>query len=163
MADAVPLYHQPPPGDWRRAAGEILSELTHRFIDEEYRPSETSPKQCLGPMPCATGRMGRSTALLVRRREGAHRLEIRLARLPELDRLYPLTVTVSIPAPSGSTSARIEIPADGPNTVIGEILIPPTVPSGAAIDVFFEASRWAALDEGLETASARILSIVQIP
>ena len=163
IADATALHQQPPAGDWGLAAGNLLAELTHRFIDESYLPSKTSPKQCLGPMRCATGRMGRSTAVLVRRQQGAEQLEITLARLPRLDRLYPLTVTVTIPALSGDATTRVAIPQKGPQTVRREIPLPDSIPTGAAIDVFFESSRWAALDDGLETASVRIQSLIQIP
>ncbi len=136
----VELFERPPDGDWAAHTARVLAGYTERFIEESFHPPQATPKECVGPMSCQTGRMGRATTVLVRRRAGAVRLAIELGRLPEAQHLYPLDVTVSIPSPSGGTRVQTTVPAaGGVHRLIVEI--PPELPVGTALDIVFEAER----------------------
>jgi hypothetical protein len=160
-ASDVELYRRPPPGDWQTATAAILGVYTERFIDESFEPPQATDKQCAGPMSCKTGRIGRASTVLVRRRRGAERLAIELARVPGAHYLYPLDVSVSIPSPSGGTGVRTTVPAAGGVHRVS-IEIPLDVPPGTALDVVFEADRATAAGEGKVASSVLVRSIRQI-
>ncbi len=159
-APEVELFESPPDGDWASHTTAVLAGYTERFIGESFRPPRETAKQCVGPMSCKTGRMGRATTLLVRRRVGATRLAIELNRLPEARHLYPLDVTVSIPSPSGGTHVQTTIPATGDIHRLS-VEIPSDLPAGTALDVVFEAERVTAVAAGGVAGSVLIRSIEQ--
>ncbi len=156
------LFEDPPEGDWASHTAGVLAGYTERFIEESFKPPQATPKECVGPMSCKTGRMGRATTVLVRRRAGAVRLAIELARLPEARHLYPLDVTVSIPSPSGGTRARTTVPATG-DAHRFSVEIPPDLLVGTALDVVLEAERVTAVSAGGVAGSVLIRSIEQRP
>jgi hypothetical protein len=161
----VELIRTVPEGQaWKAGADEVLAEFTHRFIGESFRPSKAASKQCVGPMNCQTGRIGRSTTILVRRRQGARYLDIALGRIPEADSLYPLKVTVSVPSPSGEGRAaktQTVVNKGGAEPHRFFVEMPQDVPVGTALDIVFEAERVTAARGGLTASSVLIRSIEQ--
>ncbi len=157
---ALELFERPPAGDWAAHTASVLAGYTERFIEESFKPPQVTPKECVGPMSCQTGRMGRATTVLVRRRAGATRLAIELDRLPEARYLYPLDVTVSIPSPNGGSRVRTTVPAGG-DAHLFSVEIPPDLPAGTALDVVFEAERVTEAAEGGVAGSVLIRRIEQ--
>ena len=154
------LFERPPNGDWAVHTAQVLGGYTERFIEESFHPPQATPKECVGPMSCRTGRMGRATTVLVRRRAGATRLAIELDRIPEARHLYPLEVTVSIPSPSGGTRVRTTVPATG-DAHRFSVEIPRDLPVGTALDVVFEAKRVTEVSAGGVAGSVLIRRIEQ--
>ncbi|HKV11914.1 MAG TPA: hypothetical protein VJ725_27460, partial [Thermoanaerobaculia bacterium] len=133
-----PLYRRPP------AEGPELRELREqesRRIPERYEPGPAAQVQCVGAMNCATGLMGKSTMIWVRRRPGATRLAVTLHRLEQTPSLYPLPVEISIPSPSGGTRKSVIVPAAGPETHRFLLDLPADLPPGAVLDVTLRPER----------------------
>jgi hypothetical protein len=157
---AVPIHDatRRPGLDVRLA--RAFRRATAEHVPERYEPGASSDVQCLGPMACATGLMGRATTILVRRRAGASRLDVTLERIAALAHLYPLEVRLSVPSVDGVVSAIVTLRADGPASQTFSVAIPDSVRPGAAIDVTLQASRTAPL-HGLVPRSLAVASITQ--
>ncbi len=156
----VELFRRPPPGDWGSATAEALAVYTERFIEESFEPPQATDKQCAGPMSCKTGRIGRASTVLVRRRQVSERLEIELAGVAAAQQLYPLGITVSIPSPNGGTRTRTTVPtANAVHRLSMEI--PTDVPPGTALDIVFVADRTTAAGKGKVASSVLVRSIRQ--
>lgn len=157
----VPVHRRVPPGDWVAASDRILAEETAKAIPEEYEPGAGRDDQCVGPMDCATGLVGRATTVLVRRRAGASRLVVDLRRLPEVAYLYPLEVELSVPSPSGGVRSAVVLPADGAEVRSFPLDLPADLPPGAALDVVIRAAGAGMAPEGFAGRSLRIVRIGQ--
>ncbi len=157
----VPVYHGAPPGNWVAQSDLLLKEQTAKVIPEEYVPGPNRDEQCVGPMDCATGLAGKATTVLVRRRPGATRLVVELRRLEEVGHLYPLTVELIIPSPSGGTRSTVVLPADGRAVRSFPLDLPADLPNGAALDVFLRADGVAIAPAGFTSRSLRIVRIGQ--
>ena len=162
-ASDLELFRGPPAGeDWEARATAALAVYTERFIEESFQPSRTSPKQCVGPLSCETGLVGRAATVLVRKRARARFLAVELGRIPGSRRLYPLAVTVTVPSPNGGTRARVTMLADGLEPQRAIVEIPTDVSRGAALDVILEAERAAATDRRTVPGSVFLRSIEQL-
>jgi len=157
----VPVHLKVPPGDWVAASDRLLAAETAKSIPEEYEPGAGRDDQCVGPMDCATGLTGKATTVLVRRRAGANQLSVVLRRLPEVAFLYPLSVELSIPSPTGGTRSRVVIPADGAETRSFSLDLPADLPAGTALDVVVRAAGAGIAPEGFAGRSLRIVRIGQ--
>jgi len=163
----APLWRAPPeppaPRNWAGWAGSLLRQATEARIPEGYVPEPQREIQCIGLMDCASGVMGRTTGVLVRRREGAERLAITVAPLPGASLLYPLDLEARIPAPGGGTRARTRVPGDAAGGHRLMLDIPPEVPAGAALDVLLRAAGTVSAPEARWGRSLRIERIEQRP
>ncbi len=157
----VPVHGKVPPGDWVAASDRLLAAETEKSIPEEYEPGAGRDDQCVGPMDCATGLMGRATTVLVRRRAGANRLVVTLRRLPEVAFLYPLNVELEVPSPSGGVRSRVVLPAGGAETRSFSLVLPADLPAGAALDVVIRAAGVGIAPDGFAGRSLRIVRIGQ--
>lgn len=155
------VHTQVPPGDWAAASERLLLSETAKSIPEEYEPETGRDDQCVGPMDCATGLVGRATTVLVRRSAGAKRLAIELRRLPEVALLYPLAVELSVPSPSGGTRAAVVLASGGAETQRFTLDLPVDLPAGAALDVVVRAAAEAIAPDGFVGRSLRIVRIAQ--
>ncbi len=160
-ASDVRVFTAVPAGDWRTASDRLLESETAKAIPEAYEPGPGRDDQCVGPMDCASGLIGRATTVLVRRRAGARRLVVELRRLPEVGHLYPLAVSLGIPSPSGGTRAELTFEATGAETRSIAIDLPADLPVGAAVDLVVRASASAIAPDGFSSRSARIVQIRQ--
>jgi hypothetical protein len=138
----------------------LLLRATAENVPESYERGESRDAQCIGPMSCSTGVMGRATTILVRKRAGSTRLEITLERLPRLAHLYPLEVTIAIPTVAGSPRFPVTLRADGPAAQTFSVPVPGSLRPGVAMDVTLQASRAAPLD-GLSPRSLVVAAIEQ--
>ncbi|HEV7668029.1 MAG TPA: hypothetical protein VGS22_05865 [Thermoanaerobaculia bacterium] len=157
----VQVHRQVPPGDWVAESDRLLMAETAKTIPEEYEPGAGRDDQCVGPMDCATGLVGRATTVLVRRRAGASRLIVVLRRLPEVSFLYPLAVELSVPSPSGGTRSAVVLPADGAETQSFPLDLPADLPVGAALDVVVRTAGVGIAPDGFSGRSLRIVRIDQ--
>lgn len=155
------VHEQVPPGDWAAASERLLRAETAKAIPEEYEPGVGRDDQCVGPMDCATGLVGKATTVLVRRRAGANRLVVELRRLPEVALLYPLAVELSIPSPSGGARTAIVLASGGSETRRFALDLPADLPVGAALDVVIRAAAEAISPDGFVGRSLRIVRISQ--
>ena len=139
-------YHPAPPaGDWRATSQPFLRVRVARFSD--FKPgSEARVRQIVSGVDWRTGAVSSNPAVVVlRRKPGSSRLRVRVTSLPQARILYPLDITVTIPSPSGGTTAAGRLVADGGVTETIEIEIPADIEPGAGIDLIVEAPR-SALD-----------------
>lgn len=157
----VAVHKRVPPGDWAEASERSLRAETAKSIPEEYEPRAGRDDQCVGPMDCATGLVGRATTVLVRRRVGAERLVVKLRRLPEVAFLYPLAVELSIPSPSGGTRSAIVLAPGGAEVQRFQLDLPADLPIGAALDVVIRAAAESIAPDGFAGRSLRIVRIGQ--
>jgi hypothetical protein len=157
----VPVYGKVPPGDWVAASDRQLAAETEKSIPEEYEPGGGRDDQCVGPMDCATGLIGRATTVLVRRRAGANRLVVTLRRLPEVAYLYPLNVALEVPSPSGGVRSAVVLPAGAAEAWDFPLVLPADLPAGAALDVVIRAAGVGIAPDGFAGRSLRIVRIGQ--
>ncbi len=155
------VHVQVPPGDWASASDRLQLAEIAKAIPEEYEPEAGRDDQCVGPMDCATGLVGKATTVLVRRRGGASRLVVALRRLPEVALLYPLPVELSIPSPSGGTRVAFVLAAGGAETQQFSLDLPADLPAGAALDVVVRSAAEAIAPDGFIGRSLRIVRIGQ--
>ncbi len=97
-----------PAGDWRQATDKLLREWSER-VETRFRPGQVRDGHCLGEIDCVSGLMGRKSAIVLRRREGARSLRITIAPLTEPTYLYPLELRASIPTAGGEVATSIEV------------------------------------------------------
>lgn len=157
----VAVHTEAPPGDWVAASDRLFSVETEKSIPEGYEPRAGRDDQCVGPMDCTTGLIGRATTVLVRRRPGANRLVVVLRRLPEVAFLYPLKVELSVPSPSGGTRSTVVLPSDGAETRSLSLNLPADLPEGVALDVVIRAAAAGIAPDGFAGRSLRIVRIDQ--
>jgi hypothetical protein len=158
--EEVTLHRGPPPGvDWRGRLDRLSAEATASRIPESFHPSRAARIQVAGALDAGTGVLGRAATVLVRRPPGARRLRIAVHRLDDAPALYPLELTVKIPAPAAETFASFTVPADGPAAHRFTVEIPEELPPGSALDVILVAERAAAAPGSLAPRSLRIGSI----
>ncbi|HEY0558249.1 MAG TPA: hypothetical protein VGG20_28620 [Thermoanaerobaculia bacterium] len=155
----VPLFRSPP-ADGAAGFAALLAAGT-ADLPERYAPNQDAGLQCVGPIDCASGTMGKATTVLVRRRAGATRIEVALRRLPHAPSLLPLAVRVSIPSPGGGTEARAELTEAGPDPLIVRLPIPSDLPAGAALDVTVHAGHAVSAPSVLAPRSLSIAGIEQ--
>jgi len=160
---APALHRAPPEGDWARPSREIMRSRTADKVPAAFRAGAAARWQCVGAMDCASGLAGRQTMVLVRRREGAQRLRITVARVPEARWLYPLAVAAEVPSPAGGSAARSVIPADGPAEHAFELPLPADLPPGAALDVILRAERAASAPDVRAPRSFLLREVVPLP
>ena len=147
------------PTAWAEAATRLLRGSTRRFVPETFRPAPEALKQAAGPLNLHTGMMGRATTVLVRRVEGAKRLRLQVRRVRHARGLFPQTLRVQIPSPSGGTEDEFEIPADGPPRRRFSVRIPGDLPVGTALDVVFEVDGVKSV-RGLDAEQALVLEAI---
>jgi len=105
----VGLHHGPPPGtDWIEEKNRFLRMGT-RWLREDYVPANNRQRQAAGPMDHRTGQIGRATTILVKKRNGARRLRLVVRRARPAPTLYPLTLELAVPSPSGGTTVTTEV------------------------------------------------------
>jgi hypothetical protein len=155
----VPLHRRPPAGAADGLAALLAAGTAE--LPERFAPGPDAHLQCVGPIDCETGLMGKATTLLVRRRAGATHIEVALRRLPNAPSLLPLAVRVSIPSPGGGTEARAELAAAGPEPLIVRLAIPADLPAGAALDVTVRAARAVSAPAVLAPRSLSVAGIEQ--
>lgn len=161
-ASDVPLHRGPPPGtDWISQKDFLLRKRTQDVISESFEPSPDSRIQCAGPMDPATGLMGRATTVLVRRRKGVGSLRISVRRLTEAPSLYPLTLEVRIPSPSGGTEEEFLLFEDDRERHVLSVPIPRDTVPGSALDVTLVADRIVKSPQVLAARSIFVESIEQ--
>ena len=155
---AAPLFRRPPADS---GADALLAEATKR-IPESFTPGRAALAawQCVGPMDCRSGLMGKATTVLVRRRAGAERIEVALRRLPNAPSILPLPVSVEIPGPRGIRAEAV-LTAEGPDPLMIRVPIPGDVRVGAAMDVTIRAGRAVSAPAILAPRSLFIASIEQ--
>jgi len=153
----VPVYSPASAPALAGPARKLLRRASAR-VPEAYQPSPEAALQCVGPMDCATGLMGRATTILVRRRPEATRLVISLLPLPDAASLYPLTVTAAVASPSGGSRASAEVRGGAvPHRL--SVPIPADLEADAVLDVALRAAR-VVTAPGL--LSARSMTVVEI-
>ncbi len=157
----APVHAKVPPADWVAASDRRLLEQTAKAIPEQYEPGAGRDDQCVGPMDCATGLMGKATTVLVRRRPRASRLVLELSRLPEVAFLYPLALELSVPSPSGGVRSAVVLTADGPSTQSFALDLPSDLAAGAALDVVIRAAGAGIGPDGFAARALRIARIHQ--
>jgi len=159
-AAEVTLHRGAPPGvDWRGRLDRLSAAATASRIPGSFRPSRAARIQVTGALDASTGVLGRAATVLVRRPPGARRLRIAVRRLDDAPSLYPLELTVAIPAPAGGSRAAFTVPAGGPAEHRFEVEVPGELPAGSALDVVLVAERTAASPGSLAPRSLRIGSI----
>lgn len=161
--DRVPLHRGAPEGtDWVAQKDYLLRQATTRLIPESFQPRPGTVYQCAGPMDTATGLMGRATTVLVRHRRDARGLRLTVRRIARAPSLYPMTLDVSIPSPSGGTrvSARL-FDGDHERQEIAVPIPEDSVP-GRALDVVLVAERVAKSPRVLAGRSLYVESIEQL-
>ncbi|HEV8629637.1 MAG TPA: SGNH/GDSL hydrolase family protein [Thermoanaerobaculia bacterium] len=160
----VPVYRQPPPGDWRAREQQLAAEMSQLTIPESLtRAAGGAERQVVGPFERKERAFGRATTVLVRRRPGVDRLSIAVRRLPEAGYLYPLDLTVSIPSPAGGTRRVVTVPAAGPDPMRFTIDIPRDLAPSAVLDVTLVADRATAAPDVLVGRSLLLEEIVPAP
>lgn len=163
-AASISFYpHVPPDRDWAEAAKGPLRWTNRRHFETFWRMGGDQERQVAGPMIHATGQIGHATTILVNRVAGKTRLRVTVQRIDELPDLYPLPLTVRIPAAGGGTATATVIPADGPAEHTFTVPVPDDVEPGAALDVVFVAERTeAGRDRFLGPRSLAILAVEPI-
>ena len=157
------LYRSPPAGtDWSAVLAAALRRGTERHMPEAFHPSPSAVPQCAGPIDGTTGWMGRAATFLIRRASASTRLVIEIEGLVSAPTLYPLSVRVSIPSPSGGTETEVTLPSPDQPQLSIEVQLPADVPAGAAMDVVLEASSAVGTDRGFLPRSIRVLSAEQL-
>ncbi len=151
-----------PPVSQKQNAERLLAEGAQKLA-EDYVPGPRREAQCLGPMDCATGLVGRATTILVRRGRASARVRVELSRLAEVASIYPQTVEIWIESPSGGTRVRGRIEPTGPETLHFEIPLPQDIKVGTAIDLGISIERAAISPEGFLPRGFRILRVSQVP
>jgi hypothetical protein len=141
------------------AARELVERQTREQLAESYRPRPGERDACVGAMDCETGEFARATWLLVRRRDGARSVMVRVSAIPGETTLYPLEVSVTIPTAAGSSTRSATLAAGA--TV--ELALPlDAIPTDAAIDVIVTASGAAVAPKLVASRSARIAAVEQL-
>ncbi|MGH7561893.1 MAG: hypothetical protein ACRENB_12840, partial [Gemmatimonadales bacterium] len=156
----VEVYDLAGAGSRGREAEEILRQRT-RSLPDGFRPSRESDGQCVGPMDCATGLMGRATTILVRRRDGATVLRVAVRALREVASLYPLGIRVSIPGPSPGREHNFTVEPVYDSSQVFSLPLPNDIPIGAAVDVQIHAERVMAALDSLDPRSIVVEAIEQ--
>lgn len=155
------FFEQPPPGDWKARSRMAVSRWCAR-VPVKYQPTaDVDQRQCAGPMDCVSGLMGRATTILLRRLPGKTKIEVTVRPVPNLDGLYPLDVSVSIPNSDGIPGVQMEVPAESMSTSTLEIQIPDSVRDWSVIEVEIRADTAVLAPNVLSLRSVHVESIRQ--
>lgn len=127
--------------DWRGESDRALRAQTDRFLSQDYLPTQAGRAQLGCGIDPHTGAMGQTGAVFLRRREGSTALVLEMRRVVDGSSVYPLGVVVTVPSPSGGTSERVILEADGRSDQRFAIPLPSDLGSAAAVDVLLEAER----------------------
>ncbi len=151
-----------PPGDWTQKSLAATRRWWSEIPDNYSAHPGVHRGQCAGPMDCSTGLMGRATTLLILRREGSDRLRINVRRVEDMDGLYPVRLTATIPVEGGSSVATMTVPEDGPEVASFELPLPESIAPGSVIELQIRADRAALAPDVLALRSVYVEQVDQL-
>ncbi len=162
--EEIEVFDTVPEIDPERNWDQVLAWGTRRDLAESFRPSPdldvvTGRYHDAGRLDLATGLMGRSATVLVRRAPEARWVRIAVRRLSDAPSLYPLDLVVSVPSPSGGSRRTITLSGDDPEVLSFALEIPEDLLARAAVDVVFVAERVVASPTVLAARSLYIESV----
>lgn len=156
----IPIYAEPPPGDWEAQSKLLIRRPVTDSYDFEPG-SKHSARQIKSGLDRETGAASSNPAFIVlKRKSGSTLLRLHLKRLPDARYLYPLEVTATIPSVSGGASVTTHLPEDGPEVQTIDLDIPADIEPGSAIDLIVETPR-SILDEHFIARSFYIVRVEQ--